>query len=56
MNNITGYLGSVEGHIVSSKKFLRISRSPHYTLPNDNYDAPVEVCGKRKLFDRPLKK
>ena len=33
-------------HIVSSKKFLRISSSPHYTLPKDNYDAPEEVCGK----------
>ena len=39
-----------------SKKFYRISSSPHQTLPNDNYDGPEVVCGKRKLFDRPLKK
>ena len=37
-------------HIVSSKKFLRTSSSPHKTLPNDKYDAPKEVCGERKLF------
>ena len=43
-------------HIVSSKAFQRISSSPHLTLPNVNYDAPEEVCGERKLFDRPLKK
>ena len=43
-------------HIVSSKKFHKISSSPHWTLPNDNYDAPEEVYGERKLFDRPLKK
>ena len=42
-------------HIVSSKKFLRTSSSPHKTLPNDKYDAPKEVCGERKLFYRPLK-
>ena len=48
--------GLPPAHIVSSKKFLRISSSPHWILPNDNYDAPEEVCGKRKLFDRPLKK
>ena len=44
------------GHIVSSKKFLRPSSSPHKTLPNAKYDAPKEVCGERKLFDSPLKK
>ena len=43
-------------HIVSSKKFLRISSSPHQTLPTDNYNAPEEVGGGRKLFHRPLKK
>ena len=43
-------------HIVSSKKFLWISCSPHKTLPTDNYNAPEEVCGGRKLFHRPLKK
>ena len=43
-------------HIVTSKKFLRISSSPHQTLPNDNYDAPEEVGGGRKLFHSPLKK
>ena len=43
-------------HIVSSKKFLRTSSSPHKTLPNDIYDAPKDVCGERKLFYRPLKK
>ena len=32
-------------HIVSYKKF-----------PNDSYDAHEEVCGERKLFDRPLNK
>ena len=46
----------IEDHIVTSKKFLRISSSPHPTLPNDNYDAPEEVGGGRKLFHRPLKK
>ena len=43
-------------HIVSSKKFLRISSSPHKTLPNDKYDALKELCGERKLFYSPLKK
>ena len=43
-------------HIVSFKKFLRTSSSSHKTLPNDEYDAPKEVCGERKLFHRPLKK
>ena len=43
-------------HIVSSKKFLRASSSPHKTLPNDKYDAPKEVCGERKLLYPPLKK
>ena len=43
-------------HIVSSKKFLRTSSSPHKTLPNDKYDAPKEVCGEMKLFYCPLKK
>ena len=43
-------------HIVSSKKFLRISSSPHQTLPNDNYDAPEEVGGDRKYFDSPIRK
>ena len=38
------------------KKFLRFSSSPHYTLLNDIYDAPEEVCGEKKLFDCPLKK
>ena len=46
----------LDRHIVSSKKFLRTSSSPHKTLPNDKYDAPKEVCGERKLFYRPLKK
>ena len=32
------------------------SSSPHLTLPNDNYDAPEEVCGERRLFDRHFKK
>ena len=36
-------------HIVSSKKFHRISSSPQ-TLPYDNYDVPEEVRGKRKLL------
>ena len=45
-----------EAHIVSSKKFLRTSSSPHKTLPNDKNDAPKEVCCERKLFDSPLKK
>ena len=51
-------VGGVGGgaHIVSSKKFLRISSSPHQTLPTDNYNAPEEVGGGRKLFHRPLKK
>ena len=34
-------------HIVSSKKFLRTSSSPHKTLPNDKYDSPKEVWGER---------
>ena len=38
----------------SSKKFHRISSSPQLTLPNDNYDAPKDVCRKRNSFDRPL--
>ena len=49
-------LGRGGGHIVSSKKFLRTSCSPHKTLPNDKYDALKEVCGERKLFYHPLKK
>ena len=36
--------------------FHRISDAPPETLPNVQYDAPREVCGDRKLFDRPLKK
>ena len=43
-------------HIVSSKKFLRTSSSPHKTFPNDKYVASKEVWGERKLFYRPLKK
>ena len=50
------YLAKLDHHIVSSKKFLRTSSSPHKTLPNDKYNAPKEVCGERKLFYRPLKK
>ena len=34
--------------IVSFEKILRISGAPHETVTNDNYDAPNEVCGKRK--------
>ena len=47
---------NVRHHIVTSKKFLRISSSPHQTLPNDNYDAPEQVGSRRKLFHCPLKK
>ena len=36
-------------HIVSSKKFLRTSSSPHKTIPNDKYDAPKEVCGEASV-------
>ena len=43
------YCGSTV-HIVSSKKFHRISSSPHYSLPNDNYDSPEKVCGERKYL------
>ena len=53
---IANYWLNRPGQIVSSKKFLRTSSSPHKTLPNDKYDAPKEVCGERKLFYRPLKK
>ena len=52
---MTVYCKKLKTHTVSSKKFYRISRSPHETLSNDNYDAPEEVSGERKLFDGPLK-
>ena len=45
-----------EPHIVTSRKFLRISSSPHQTLPNVKFDATEEVGGGRKLFHSPLKK
>ena len=33
-----------------------MSGAPPESLPNVRYNAPKEVCGNRKLFDRPLKK
>ena len=47
--------GVAAGAAVSSAYPQGGKPAEFYTLPNDKYDAPEEVCGERKLFDRPLK-
>ena len=43
-------------HIVPFEKFDKIGGAPHETSPNAKYDAPEEVGGNRKCFDRPIRK